>query len=218
MEPAEIHFRQLEQSVDRENSLEKQMLDSDIHHLEVRTGFFDKLSVLAAGSLAVGITFVGSGYQNDALRYEIQRHLLWLIVALLWVLASLIACVLHNFLISRAVTHLSKQIEFTYKAANQLRAYMQQFDHLPNDWSKVRLVIEKHEGRAKEFQNKKDNTVVTATWLGVSAVLTLILGYVIGFSAVISVYAQTAIQPKSQLSPTVEHATPVSAPVSAAPK
>ena len=218
MEPAEIHFRQLEQSVDRENFLEKQMLDSDIHHLEVRTGFFDKLSVLAAGSLAVGITFVGSGYQNETLRNEIQRHLLWLIVALLWVLASLIACVLHNFLISRAVTHLSKQIEFTYKAANQLRAYMQQFDHLPKDWSEVRQVIEKHEGTAREFQNKKDSTVVTATWLGVSAVLTLILGYIIGFSAVVSVYAQTAAQPKNQPSPTIVQVTPAPAPASTAPK
>jgi len=216
MDPAEIHFRQLEQSVDRENFLEEQMLDSDVHHLEVRTGYFDKLSVLAAGSLAVGITFVGSGYQNEALRDEVQKHLLWLVVAMLWVLLSLVACVFHNFLISRAVTLLSKQIEFTYKAANQLRVYKEMPSHHPETWGKVRTVIEKHERTARDFQDKKDSAVVTATWLGVSAVLTLILGYVIGFSAVVGVYAQTTALPKGQSSQAAGHPTPAAAP--AAPK
>jgi hypothetical protein len=218
MEPAEIHFKQLGQSVDRENFLEKQMLDSDVHHLEVRTGYFDKLSVLAAGSLAVGITFVGSGYQNEALRDEVQKHLLWLVVAMLWVLSSLVACVFHNFLISRAVTLLSKQIEFTYKAANQLRVYKEIPSHHPEAWGKVRTVIENHERTARDFQDKKDSAVVTATWLGVSAVLTLILGYVIGFSTVVGVYAQTTALPKSQSSEAAGHPTPVPAPAPAAPK
>ncbi|MGA2876715.1 MAG: hypothetical protein ABSE82_14420 [Nitrososphaerales archaeon] len=212
MEPAEIHFRQLDQSVERENFLEKQMLDSDVHHLEVRTSFFDKLSVLAAGSLAVGITFLGSGYQNDALRIEVQKHLFWLVVALLWVLLSLIECVLHNYLISRAVTLLSKQIEFTYKAANQLRIYKQQPSRQPDEWSKVRSVIEKHESTARELRDKKDGTVVKAIRLGATAVLTLIIGYVIGFSAVVGVYEQTAAQPKSQQSPAAEHAAPTPTP------
>jgi hypothetical protein len=192
------------------------MLDSDVHHLEVRTGYFDKLSVLAAGSLAVGITFVGSGYQNEALRDEVQKHLLWLVVAMLWVLLSLVACVFHNFLISRAVTLLSKQIEFTYKAANQLRVYKEMPSHHPETWGKVRTVIEKHERTARDFQDKKDSAVVTATWLGVSAVLTLILGYVIGFSAVVGVYAQTTALPKGQSSQAAGHPTPAAAP--AAPK
>lgn len=187
MEPAEIHFKQLERVVQRENFLEEQMLDSDVHHLEVRTGFFDKLSVLAAGSLAVGITFVGSGYQNETLRIEVQQRLLWLAVAMFLVLLSLIAPVLHNFLISRAVRLLSKQIESTYKAANKLRTYQQRPDHLPGEWDTVRHIIEKHEGTAREFRDKKDSTVVTASWTGVSAVLALILGYIIGFSGVVSV-------------------------------
>jgi hypothetical protein len=218
MESAEIHFRRLEQAVERENFLEKQMLDSDVHHLEVRTGFFDKLSVLAAGSLAVGITFVGSGYQNEALRSSVQHHLLWLEVAMLWVLFSLIACVLHNFLISRAVTLLSEQVKFTYKAANELRTYHQQPGRHPTEWPNFRLAIEKFEGTAREFQDKKDGTVVRATWLGASAVLALIISYAIGFSAVVGVYTQTAAQPKSQPSLTVEHAAPVPAPIPVAPK
>jgi hypothetical protein len=218
MDPAEIHFKQLDQTVERENFLEKQMLDSDVHHLEVRTGFFDKLSVLAAGSLAVGITFVGSGYQNETLRNQIQQHLLWLVFAMLWVLLSLIVCVLHNFLISRAVTLLSKQVEFTYKAANQFRTYQEEPSPHPVLWSKVRPVIEKHEGTAREFQDKKDKTVVKATWLGVSAVLALILGYLIGFAAVVGVYAQTFAQPTSQPASTVKQAAPAPTPVLIAPK
>jgi len=218
MEPAEIHFRQLDQSVERENFLEKQMLDSEVHHLEVRTGFFDKLSVLAAGSLAVEITFVGSSYQNETLRNGVQEHLFWLLVAMLWILSSLVACVLHNFLISRAVTLLSKQIEFTYRAANQLRIYKQHPGHYPEEWSKVRPVIEKHEKAAHEFQAKRDSTVTTTTWLGLLAVLLLILGYAVGFSALLGVYANTAAQPKSQTSPTVEQTTRTPASGSVAPR
>ncbi len=41
-------------------------------------------------------------------------------------------------------------------------------------------MIEKHEGTAREFQDRKDRTVDRATWLGLSAVLTLVLGYVMG--------------------------------------
>ena len=88
----------------------------------------------------------------------------------------------------------------------------------PEAWGKVRTVIENHERTARDFQDKKDSAVVTATWLGVSAVLTLILGYVIGFSAVVGVYAQTTALPKSQSSEAAGHPTPVPAPAPAAPK
>jgi hypothetical protein len=132
MEQIEVYFRQLDRLNDRENFLEKEMLDSEVHHLEVRTGFFDKLAVLAAGSLAVGITFLGSGYQFEPLRQVIHQHLCWLSIAMFLVLFSLIPCVIHNYLISRAVTLLSKQVEYAYKAANEKRDSLGRLCTSPN--------------------------------------------------------------------------------------
>jgi len=57
MDTAELHFKQLDDARVCEDFLEKEMLDLDVHHLEVRVALFDKLAVLAAGSLAVGISF-----------------------------------------------------------------------------------------------------------------------------------------------------------------
>ena len=193
MENVEVYFRQLDQLSDRENFLEKEMLDADVHHLEVRTGFFDKLAVLAAGSLALGITFLASGYQNDSLRHGIHPILFSFSVAMLLVLFSLIPCVIHNFLISRAVTLLSKQVECTYKAAHAAKEFR---EHNPGQTQpfmpkEVREEIQRHEKEAELFGSKKEAIVTLATRIGVAAVVSLILGFAIGLSGVVVLFAYT---------------------------
>ncbi|MGB8478352.1 MAG: hypothetical protein WCE63_05875 [Acidobacteriaceae bacterium] len=109
-EPTEVTAKRIDRAVARVDFLEKEMLDSDVHFLEVRTSFFDKLAVLAAGSLAVGISFVSAGYQRDSLQHIIQQNLCWLEVAIACILLSLLLSVFHNFYISRAVHSLSSQL------------------------------------------------------------------------------------------------------------
>jgi hypothetical protein len=194
MENVDIYFRQLDRLSDRENFLEKEMLDSDVHHLEVRTGFFDKLAVLAAGSLALGITFLASGYQNDSLRHGLHPILFWLSAAMFLVLFSLIPCVAHNYLISRAVTHLSKQVECTYKAAHAMREYRENNPGLAEHAQIPKLVREEiqcHEQAATRFGREKEDIVKHATRVGVAAVVSLILGFGIGLTGVVILFACT---------------------------
>lgn len=194
MENVDIYFRQLDQLSNRENFLEKEMLDSDVHHLEVRTGFFDKLAVLAAGSLALGITFLASGYQNDSLRHGIHPILFWFSAAMFLVLCSLFPCVAHNYLISQAVTLLSRQVECTYKAARAWREYREHnpglAQHLPIP-KLVREEIERHEKAAAQYGRRKEDIVAIAARVGIAAFMSLILGFGVGLTGVIVLFANT---------------------------
>lgn len=198
MEQAELHFRKLDLVAARESFLEEQMLQSEVHHLEVRTGFFDKLAVLSAGSLALGITLLGSQYEHATLRAAVEKHLVWFSAALLLVLLSLVACVLTNFFISNAVAALSKQIEFVYKSAHELTQYMKVPGFDPEFAKSANDRIGKHEKSARDFQDVKDRTVQISTYTGIVAVLFLMLGYAVGFSWIIAVYSHSPVQSISQ--------------------
>ena len=126
-ESTTINLRELDRLRAREDFLEKESLDATAHHLEVRTGFFDKLAVLAAGSLAVGISFMTAGYQRPSLQSEIHQHLWYVTIALGLILGSLILCVIHNSMTSEAVTQLSKQLESLSKGAHELTREFEAF-------------------------------------------------------------------------------------------
>ncbi|HTW44098.1 MAG TPA: hypothetical protein VMD58_01015 [Acidobacteriaceae bacterium] len=192
MEKDELYFRILDQVIKRENFLEKEMLDAEVHHLEVRTGFFDKLAILAAGSLAVGISFITAGYERNTLKQEVHTHLCLLTISLGCVLLSLIACVVNNFLVSRAVELLSSQVEWVYKAANQLADWYRdnpgRLYPLPLDM--VNATVKSFEGDAEKFRIRKLQVVKAAEQVGSSAVLLLMAGYIVGITTVLMIVAQ----------------------------
>ena len=118
----------------------------------------------------------------------------WLSVAMFLVLFSLIPCVVHNLLISQAVTLLSKQVECTYKAAQAARKVMEQNPGLAQNLQlpqTVREEIQLHEKAAGQFGCEKEEKVTLATRVGVAAVASLILGFGIGLTGVIVLFAYT---------------------------
>ena len=188
MNDYDAYFRQLDRLNERENFLEKEMLDSDVHHLEVRTAFFDKLAVLAAGTLALGITFLATGYQNESLRHVIHQHISWLSSAMFFVLLSLIPCVIHNFLISRAVSLLSKQVEFTYKAAQTKREGLEMNPSGMCVPLTAKTRIQNFEYESNQLGKKKETIVTCTAVVGVLAVLSLFIGYCLGLASVVDLF------------------------------
>lgn len=192
MENLELYFRRLAPLIAREQFLEKEMLESDVHHLEVRTGYFDKLAVLAAGSLAVAISFITAGFQRQSLQDAIHQHLCWLIIALIFILASLIVCVIHNEFISRAVFLLSEQLVSVYNAAHEKAKWFELNPGVASSLSMVpdsdtRAKIAVHEAESDRTRLKKQRVVLQTEILGNCAVASLILGYIVGITAVISI-------------------------------
>jgi hypothetical protein len=183
MENAEVYFRLSAQVRERELFLEKAMLESDVHDLEVRSGFYDKLALLLAGSLAVGVSFLVSGYQNTDLKCGVKQYLLYLGIAMISILFSLILCVIHNATISYAVSLLSKQVEFTYHAAN----VHAQTTKLDNSYNEILKPSPEIQSRMREYEEKatvqgtrKDCAVKVAKCLGWATMGLFILGYAIG--------------------------------------
>jgi hypothetical protein len=191
MESAEIYFRLSAQIRDRELFLEKAMLDSEVHHLEVRTGFYDKLALLAAGSLAVGVSFLVSGFQNNSLKCGVQQFLLYIGLAMALILLSLILCVIHNSAISSAVTLLSKEVEYTYLAASEqakMTTLNNSFSDLHNPPPAIKAKIKDHEGKATDYGAKKERTVRVSKYLGWATMAMFILGYVVGILSVFAIF------------------------------
>jgi hypothetical protein len=202
MEPEEIYFRVLDRLQSRENFLEKEMLDSDIHNLEVRTGYFDKLAVLAAGSLAVGITFLASGAANPTLLCGIRSRLSCLVIAFILVLISWALSIIHNLMTSSAVTGLSKQLESLYKAANTMTTWRRNNQALtirqPDGSTKANTespdsstanTILTHEADARHFEKSKEKVVQSTNIIGIFAVVFLVLGYLVGLIEVFIIIA-----------------------------
>jgi hypothetical protein len=174
------------------------MLDSEVHHLEVRTGTFDKLIVLASGSLALGITFLGTGYQSDFLREAIRPHINWLTWAMILILLSLVTCVIHNLLISKAVTLLSKQVEHTYKAAHEMTAFFSsQYSPEVTLPKTVRDQITSSEKQAEVYGSQKESAVTLSTRAGSLAAFFLIAGYAVGLYAMVLVFASNPHSPQA---------------------
>jgi hypothetical protein len=188
MNNADIYFRMLDGLSSKENFLEKEMLDSDIHHLEVRTTFFDRLAVLGAGTLAIAIPFMASGFQSDVLRHAMQAHLCTLRISVLFVLCSLLLCLVHNFLVSVAVTYLSKQLEFLYHATNVLRVFRQKNPGLVQIPDDILAEVTAQENKAKMVGETKEKVIPWCTTIGISAVVCLMIGYFIGLSSIFSIF------------------------------
>jgi hypothetical protein len=197
MEQAEIYFRSLDRAVARENFLEKEMLDSDVHHLEVRGQFFDKIAVLAAGSLAVGISFMVAGFEHPSVQSTLQQHLLGLSFAMSFLLLSLIGCVLHNFRISDAVHLLTSQLECVYKSANLLRTWREIHPNEPLTTNHSQSSkIEEYDDKAKLFEVCKKNSLRITSVIGVIALSCMIAGYALGLEQTVSIFAKaSASQP-----------------------
>jgi|ERR1035437_1620206 hypothetical protein len=188
MNNGDIYFRMLDGLTSKENFLEKEMLDSDVRHLEVRTTFFDRLTVLGAGTLAIAIPFLASGFQSDQLRHAMQAHLCALRVSMLFVLCSLLLCLVHNSLVSVAVTYLSKQLESLYHAANVLRVFRQMNPGLMQIPHDILAEVAAHENKAKMVRGTKEKVIPWCTGIGISAVACLMIGYFIGLSSISSIF------------------------------
>lgn len=189
METISLYFKRVDRASAREAFLEKEMLESDVRHLEVRTGFYDKLVVLAAGSLAVGISFLASGEQQRNLRQSIHQSL-WLAVASFGlVLLSLFLCILHNFYVSRAVTYLSNQIEQVYHEANEYLRWVQgaSYNEPLNPSDPAYTKIEGRRQKAKNAELAKTQSVARADRAGQFAVILLVLGYTLGLGTVVAI-------------------------------
>jgi hypothetical protein len=190
MEQSEVYFRELDRLVARENFLEKEMLDADVRHLGVRTGFFDKLAVLAAGSLALGISFMASGYEHASVQHVIQHRLIWLSAAMISILFSLSLCLLHNILISRAIFLLSAQLENVYHGAQKMALWARYNPNMPIPTASSEYKeIESHDKKADRLKAQKDDVIKRTKLTGICAVVCLILGYAIGLAGVISIVA-----------------------------
>lgn len=194
MEPIERYYHRLDQATAREAFLEKEMLNSETNHLEARTGYFDKLAVLGAGSIAVGITFLTSGgVQSGQLNKEIHIYFWWPLAALTALLLSLIFCVLHNYLASRAVRLLSTQLETGYLAANVYKKWCQETPlglQIGNDPAAAE--IQGLENMAKTILRKRLALIRAAESIGICAVCLLSAGYATGLIGVLLVVHGTA--------------------------
>jgi hypothetical protein len=194
MENAEVYFRLSAQVRERELFLEKAMLESDVHDLEVRSGFYDKLALLLAGSLAVGVSFLVSGYQNTDLRCGVKQFLLYLGIAMALILLSLILCVIHNATISYAVSSLSKQVEFTYHAANvhaETTKLNNSFNEILSPSQAIKSRIDGFEEKAAAQGTKKDRAVKAAKNLGLATMGLFIFGYAIGIIIVFLILSRS---------------------------
>jgi len=205
MEPEiEIYYRTIDPIESRERFLEKEMLDSDVHHLEVRTFFFDHLAVIAGGSIALGITFLASGLQNGAIVHVIKQHLSFLAISLVIILLSLILSLVHNFMTSCAVANLSKQLESLYHSAHEMTEWKhknllllkKQLDGSENlvlnqkgPEGTKRAEIDAYNAEADQFQNKNEKLVGYTNRVGTHAIVFLILGYVIGLTEIVLIIA-----------------------------
>jgi len=194
MENTEIYFRTLDTVIRRESFLEKEMIDSDVRYLESHSQFFDKLVVLAAGSLTIGISFLIAGFEHASVEAALRRNLIGISVSIGLFVVSLVLCVLHNFEISRAVGSLSSQVEFTYQAAQRYRRFREavpynaQISMYPADSAQVSAL----ETIATTHQQSKNARVRNATWLGLAAMATLIVAYVLSAVGIVIVLAGIA--------------------------
>lgn len=189
MESSEIYFRQLDRLVARENFLEKEMLNSNVHHLDVRTGFFDKVAVLAAGSLAVGISFMTTEFQRGSLQQLNKQYFELFVVALAYILLSLIFCVTHNYFVSRAVFQLSEQITYIYKAAHESTLGHQVSTPPIVEYPAIVESIKSYDQKSEALRVQKQREIIRAKSTGMVAVVLLIVGYAVGFGAVVSIVA-----------------------------
>ncbi len=192
MDPEELYFRRLDTLTARENFLEKESLDATAHHLEVRTGFFDKLALLAAGSLAVGISFMTAGYQRAPLQKEIQHYLWYLTLALGFILVSLLLCVIHNSMTSVAVTQFSCQLESLSKGAHAAKTLFETpvgASSTFTDW--LNQEIQSHWEESELLKKRRAKLIVTTVKTGWYAVGFFIGGYVLGLGTVVSIIATT---------------------------
>ena len=192
MESEELYFRRLDTLTVRENFLEKESLDATAHHLEVRTGFFDKLALLAAGSLAVGISFMTAGYQRASLQKEIHHYLWYLTIALGFILVSLLLCVIHNSMTAVAVTQFSGQLESLSKGAHAAKTLFETPDGASitlTNWLQQEIQSQWEES---ELLKKKRAKLITKTVnIGRYALGFFIGGYVLGLWTVVSIIAKT---------------------------
>lgn len=192
----ELHFKQLDIATAHEDFLEKEMLDSDVHHLEVRGSFFDKLSILAAGSLAVGISFLIAGIEHSEVLAGIRQHIGSVTASFVLLFISLALSIIHNFLISRAVELLSFQLQSLYQAANLVKVWIR--DHPNAGVSSFRnhgqegedeeRKANQHDIDAKAHGARRDTIIGIAQWVGLVAVCTLLVGYAVGLVAVLTIY------------------------------
>jgi hypothetical protein len=206
----ELHFKQLDIATAREDFLEKEMLDSDVHHLEVRGTFFDKLSILAAGSLAVGISFIVAGMEHPEVRAEIQQRIVYIVVAFSLLFTSLALCIWHNYLISRAVHLLSSQLQNLYKGSNLIRVWIRDhpnagvssFEHHGEIGQRQKKKVVEFDEAARSFEIRRNRITNIAHWVGHCAMPALLIGYAIGLGSALAIYMTNPEAP-----PAVRHQT-----------
>jgi hypothetical protein len=216
----ELHFKQLDGATAREDFLEKEMLDSDVHHLEVRGTFFDKLSILAAGSLAVGISFLVAGIEHSEVQAGIRERIVPVVASFVLLFISLALCIVHNYLISRAVHLLSFQLQRLYKGANLIRVWIRDhpnagvssFDYYGSAGQNQKQKVVEFDQEARVYESRRDRLIVLSKWVGHCAMPALLIGYAVGLSAVLAIYITKPDPPAAKQAVVVSPTTNTVAP------
>ena len=193
MENIERYYKRLDDARERENFLEKEMLDADVRHLEARTGFFDKLAILAAGSLAVAVPFLASTGEHNSLRFAIQNHWHAFAVSLGALLLCLVLCVLYNVCVNFAVEWLSVQLEWLYKEARRWREWCQNtpIGDIPHKGDAAAREMEESYGKSIEQRTRKDSLIKWVKRIGHGALICFVIGYAVGVPTILWIVVKT---------------------------
>jgi hypothetical protein len=191
VEEIEIYFRLLAIAESRDNFLEKEMLDSDVRDLSERTSFHEKLIVLSSGSIAVAMSFVVASFQKDSALGNIHYNVCLFGTAIALLFLALIQSVFHNFLGSQVSEWLALQIEYKYKAANELLKWRQDLRNTgqlqPGHGTAAMQNILKFEAESSHWLDRRNKRREIYKWLGFGAIYALIAAYAIVFSQIIGV-------------------------------
>ena len=113
-EPAELTPEQTAKFMEAIKEPYKEHEQEKRRRLEINAGFFDKLSAVCAGSIAVAASIILAIVLKSDLPHQITRpilHQILKVVALLWL--SLLLAIIHNFL-----TAIHVQLEAAYSGTD----------------------------------------------------------------------------------------------------
>ena len=152
---------------------------------ETRASFFDKLSALAAGSIAVVVS-LGAALlaRNQVPLSSAHSDLSWLTVIALFLWGALISAVGHNFIFLGVA-----KLEADQAFISAKKACIASFCAVAgvsadrSDESLSRLG-----GESQELANRSKRAVVGARWLGHIAVLSFVLAYTLVFACVVRLW------------------------------
>lgn len=139
----------------------------------------------------MGVTFLTSEYEHEYLRQPIHHASLWLVTAMVSLLVSMIGCVIHNWLVSRAVSRLSDQVTSTFEGVREYAEWYRRNPRIeaPPPDSAILEKVKSLMGEADNHFKARRRLVATTNRIGVCAIAVLIIGYSVGLASVVDVIA-----------------------------